>query len=278
MASSVTDFMFLRGLTALERVPIPSTPKSSSPSYSIFRRKRFSGIACDYSCFEVRDVSYRPPGTQLNLLNAVSFSLPEKSFGLIYGRSGSGKTTLLQLLAGLSKPTSGSICIQRYGNDGNPNQSPEPVLPERVGIVFQFPERYFVADNVLDEVTFGWPRQRGDLQFKEHLALRLQRAINWVGLNGISLDKDPHTLSGGYKRRLALAIQLVEIPDLLILDEPLAGLDWKARADVVKLLKVLKKELTILVVSHDLKELATLVDRSWRMEMGGILREEPVPV
>ncbi|KAG7985952.1 hypothetical protein I3843_03G054100 [Carya illinoinensis] len=252
MASSVTD-LSLRGLTALERVPILITPKSSSPSCLIFRRKRLSRIAFDYSCFEVRDVSYRPPGTQLNLLNAVSFSLPEKSFGLIFGRSGSGKTTLLQLLAGLSKPTSGSICIQRYGNDGNPNQSPEPVLPERVGIVFQFPERYFIADNVLDEVTFGWPRQRGDLQFKEHLALRLQRAINWVGLNGISLDKDPHTLSGGYKRRLALAIQLVEIPDLLILDEPLAGLDWKARADVVKLLKVLKKELTILVVSHDLK-------------------------
>lgn len=131
---------------------------------------------------------------------------------------------------------------------------------------------------MLDEVTFGWPRQKGDLQMKEHLALRLQRAINWVGLNGISLDRDPHSLSGGYKRRLALAIQLVQVPDLLILDEPLAGLDWKARADVVKLLKHLKKELTILVVSHDLKELAAIVDRSWRMEMGGVLREEPLPV
>ncbi|KAL4653066.1 hypothetical protein ACB092_01G275300 [Castanea dentata] len=272
----------LGGWRALESPPLPITPKSSSSSSSSsclnFRTPRPSSVKCDYSCFEVRDVSYRPPGTEMSLLKSVNFSLPEKSFGLIFGRSGSGKTTLLQLLAGLSKPTSGSIHIQRYGNDGHPNQSPEPLTPERVGIVFQFPERYFMADNVLEEVTFGWPRQRGDLQFKEHLALRLQRAINWVGLNGISLDKDPHTLSGGYKRRLALAIQLVQIPDLLILDEPLAGLDWKARADVVKLLKHLKKELTILAVSHDLKELATLVDQSWSMKMGGILKEEPLPL
>ncbi|XP_023923283.2 ABC transporter I family member 11, chloroplastic [Quercus suber] len=268
----------LSGWGAMESPPLPITPKSSSSSCLNFRTPRPSSVKCDYSCFEVRDVSYRPPGTETSLLKSVNFTLPEKSFGLIFGQSGSGKTTLLQLLAGLSKPTSGSIHIQRYGNDGNPNQSPELLTPERVGIVFQFPERYFMADNVLEEVTFGWPRQRGDLQFKEHLALRLQRAINWVGLNGISLDKDPHTLSGGYKRRLALAIQLVQIPDLLILDEPLAGLDWKARADVVKLLKHLKKELTILAVSHDLKELATLVDRSWSMKMGGILKEEPLPL
>ncbi|XWS32621.1 hypothetical protein CRYUN_Cryun22dG0005900 [Craigia yunnanensis] len=212
--------------------------------------------------FKVKDVYYRPPETQINLLNGVTFSLPEKSFGLAFGQSGSGKTTLFQLLAGLSKPTSGSIYIQRYKNEGKPNQFLKSLVPERVGIVFQFPERYFVADNVLDEVTFGWPSRRGGLQLKEHLALNLQRAFNWVGLNGISLDKDPHSLSGGYKRRLALAVQLAQVPDLLILDEPLAGLDWKARADVVKLLKHLKKELTILVFSHDLKNRARRFSRS----------------
>ncbi|KAE8696153.1 ABC transporter I family member 11 [Hibiscus syriacus] len=261
------------------RISEPLTLISSKPPSMLnFKRTPLIKISCDYSCLEVKDVYYRPPGTQINLLNGVSFSLPEKSFGLIFGQSGSGKTTLLQLLAGLSKPTSGSICIQRYTDEGKPNQSPKSLVPQRVGIVFQFPERYFVADNVLDEVTFGWPRQRGGPQLKEHLALNLQRAFNWVGLNGITLDKDPHSLSGGYKRRLALAIQLAQIPDLLILDEPLAGLDWMARADVVKLLKHLKKELTILVVSHDLKELEDFVDRSWRMEMGGFLREEQLVV
>ncbi|CAL1391398.1 unnamed protein product [Linum trigynum] len=238
-----------------------------------------SSVSGDYSCFEVSNVRYRPPGTELDLLNDVSFSLPEKSFGLIFGQSGSGKTTLLQLLAGLNKPTSGTIGIQRYKSDGSRNSdSPKPLPPERVGIVFQFPERYFVADTILEEVTFGWPRQKSSLQVREQLVSQLQTAINWVGLNGISLDKDPHSLSGGYKRRLALAIQLVQVPDLLILDEPLAGLDWKARADVVKLLKHLKKELTVLVVSHDLKEFTSLVDHSWRMQMGGFLQKELLPV
>ncbi|WCJ40165.1 Energy-coupling factor transporter ATP-binding protein EcfA2 [Euphorbia peplus] len=252
----------------------PSLPRISSSR----RCRQYFTTSCTYSYFEVRNVSYRPPGSELNLLNEVSFCLPEKSFGLVFGQSGSGKTTLLQLLAGLNEPTSGSICIQRYGKDGKPYQSPERLSPERVGIVFQFPERYFVADTILEEVIFGWPRQKGSLQLKEHLAMNLQKAIAWVGLNGISLERDPHSLSGGYKRRLALAIQLVQVPDLLILDEPLAGLDWKARADVTKLLKQLKKDLTILVVSHDLKELVTLVDHSWRMEMGGFLKEERVQI
>ncbi|XP_009762187.1 ABC transporter I family member 11, chloroplastic-like isoform X3 [Nicotiana sylvestris] len=207
-----------------------SSSISGRPSSTIFyplmrfRKAQALSISCDYSCFEIRDVSYRPPGTKINLLSQVNLSIPEKSFGLIFGRSGSGKTTLLQLLAGLSKPTSGSICVQRYSDDGEKIKSPEPLQPERVGIVFQFPERYFVADTVLDEVTFGWPRQKGGLQLRELLASRLQKAITSVGLTGMSLDKDPHSLSGGYKRRLALAIQLVQTPNLLILDEPLAGL------------------------------------------------------
>ncbi|OAY37258.1 hypothetical protein MANES_11G086800v8 [Manihot esculenta] len=224
-------------------------PKSRCRKLNFKTHRKSHRVCCDYSRFEVRCVSYRPPGTQLNLLNEVSFSLPEKSFGLIFGQSGSGKTTLLQLLAGLSEPTSGSICIQRYGNDGNPCQPSEPLPPEKVGIVFQFPERYFVADTILNEVIFGWPRLKGSLQLKERLALNLQKAITWV-----------------------------QVPDLLILDEPLAGLDWKARADVINLLKQLKKELTVLVVSHDLKELAALVDHSWRMEMGGFLKEELLPI
>ncbi|XP_073057289.1 ABC transporter I family member 11, chloroplastic-like [Primulina eburnea] len=133
-----------------------------------------------------------------------------------------------------------------------PNNSPEMLNSGRVGIVFEFPERYFVADIILDEIIFAWPRQRGGLQLRELLASRLQKVMTSVGLTGISLDEDPQSLNGGYKHRLALAIQLVQTPNVLVLHEPLAGLDWKARADV-KLLKDLKKELTFLVVSHDLE-------------------------
>ncbi|KAI3417940.1 ABC transporter domain-containing protein [Psidium guajava] len=275
MACSAFASSWSLRLPKLQDQASPATAKSSTRSR--FRQGGLRRIRCDHSCFEVKSVRYRPPGTQFNLLKDVSFSLPEKSFGLIFGQSGSGKTTLLQLLAGFNKPTSGSICIQRYGNSGEHKGPPEHLSAEKVGIVFQFPERYFIADNVLDEITFGWPRQKVSIQSKEQLAFKVQRAFNWVGLDRIPLDKDPHSLSGGYKRRLALAIQLVEVPDLLILDEPLAGLDWKARADVVKLLKHLKREVTILVVSHDLRELASLVDRSWRMQMGGTLREDSLP-
>ncbi|XP_078433440.1 non-intrinsic ABC protein 14 [Wolffia australiana] len=241
-------------------------------------RRTLIRASAQRSCFEVRGVTYRPPGTDYNLLTDVDLSLPEKSFGLIFGRSGSGKTTLLQLLAGLTKPTTGSISFQRYGKDGKPIQPPEALSRERIGIVFQFPERYFLADTVLEEVTFGWPRQRADLAQREDLSMKLQLAFDAVGLNRIPLDQNPQALSGGFKRRLALGIQLVNTPELLLLDEPLAGLDWKARADVVKLLRDLKTKVTLLVVSHDLKELSSLVDISWRMGMGGALKQESLPV
>jgi len=235
-------------LTAKERmagVVLPYSPVTKPttvfkiPTYPSANLRIFrpSKISCDCSCFEVKDISYQSPGTKL--------------------------------IAGLSS--------QNQAPSINNDQSPELLLPGRVGIVFQFPERYFVADNVLDEIIFGWPRQRGGVQLRELLASRLERAMTSVGLTGISLDKDPQSLSGGYKRRLALAIYLVQIPALLILDEPLAGLDWKASADVVKLLKKLKKELTLLVVSHDLEELASLVDQSWRMETG-VLKSELLPI
>ncbi|KAL8248099.1 hypothetical protein R6Q59_009315 [Mikania micrantha] len=253
------------------------------PSYSVvklscsFKKK----LSCNHSCFEWQQIQKLFLSGFLSPLSISSYALTIPacySFGLIFGRSGSGKTTLLQLIAGLTKPTSGSIYIQRYSDDDSPTQPPVLLSPERVGIVFQFPERYFVADNVFDEITFGLPRQKSNLKAKEHIARRIERAIASVGLNGISLDKSPNSLSGGFKRRLALAIQLVQRPELLVLDEPLAGLDWKARADVVKLLKNLKKELTILVVSHDLKELTPLVDKSWRMDVGGLLIERPLPI
>ncbi|KAI3729644.1 hypothetical protein L6452_18306 [Arctium lappa] len=91
----------------------------------------------------------------------------------------------VQLITGLTKPTSGSIYIQRYSNDGSPNQPPVLLSPERVGIVFQFPERYFVADYVFDGVTFGLPRQNSVPKIKELIARRLERAITSVFVSDV---------------------------------------------------------------------------------------------
>jgi energy-coupling factor transporter ATP-binding protein EcfA2 len=98
-----------------------------------------------------------------------------------------------------------------------------------------------------------------------------------VGLDSLPIDTPLCQLSGGYKRRVALAVQLVRSPRLLLLDEPLAGLDWRARGELVGVLAEVKKACTVLLVSHDLRELAPLVDRSWRMAPGGLLEEAPLP-
>ncbi|GFH19619.1 ABC transporter domain-containing protein, partial [Haematococcus lacustris] len=150
--------------------------------------------------------------------------LPAHSMGLLIGRSGSGKTTLLQ---------------ERMA---------------RVGLVFQFPERHFLGQDVLSELTFTWPRDIGFMWEQERQRQRITRVMHAVGLSDINLSLPPWALSGGQQRRLALALQLVRQPDVLLLDEPLAGvgqwpagLDWRARREVVELLGRLKQECSLLV-------------------------------
>lgn len=232
----------------------------------------------------MEDLRYRPPGVDKDLLTGVHLSLPVNSLGLVYGRSGSGKTTLLQLLAGLATPTGGAIFLgpPPGGAGGGEGGTAAPRVPcsradlaRLAGLLFQFPERYFLADTVVEELTFGWPKR--DPFALQPLLERLQAALAAVGLEYTALTANPRSLSGGNQRKLAMAVQMVRLPGLLLLDEPLAGLDWRARADMVKLLGELKKGRSLLVVSHDLGELMPLVDRSWKMEMGGHLAEVEWP-
>ncbi|GAQ88663.1 ABC protein I family member 11 [Klebsormidium nitens] len=200
--------------------------------------------------------------------------LDKHSMGLIFGRSGSGKTTLLQILAGLAAPTIGSLHIHvwRTGTRGPPLSVSE--VAARTGLVFQFPERYFLADTVADELLFGHVRR----DLRTDTFERVAAALHAVGMDHISMQTPPRALSDGYKRRLALAVQLIRQPDILLLDEPLAGLDWQARMDVVQLLDRLKRTTTLVVVSHDLRELAPLVDNAWRMHTGGRLEQAKWPL
>ena len=224
-------------------------------------------------------LSYHPPGAPAPLLSSACLSLPPHGFGLIYGRSGSGKTTLLQLVAGLLKPTSGAVRVVRGGEEGEsgaplPVPSSSSAAAPTVGLVFQFPERHFLGDTLVEELTFGWP---ADPASRAARGMAAQAALRALGLSSIPLDTRLRSLSDGYKRRVALAVQLARSPDVLLLDEPLAGLDWRARGEIVGALKNVKAAATVLAVSHDLTELAPLVDAAWVMRPGGVLRKARWP-
>ena len=220
----------------------------------------------------VKDVNYTPVGAGVTVLDRVNLTLPPTGLNLIVGRSGFGKSTLLSLVSGLAEPTGGVITFSDMNADVH---MPSARRLDRVGLVFQFPERHFLGKTMLQELTFAWPQSPEAFPKRRQLAIKMQEALQAVGMSDMPLDTPVRALSGGYKRRLALAIQLVRDPYVLCLDEPLAGLDWKARAEVVTLLGELRRERAVVVVSHDVEEISPVTDRAWRMGPGGVLTPEP---
>jgi len=205
------------------------------------------------------NVHYHPAASAVPILKNISLTLAPKQMGLIIGPSGSGKSTLLEMLAGLSTPTSGELCWRK-----------QELLPEQLqqlaGIVFQFPERHFCGHTVVEELRLG----QIDVT-SEHL----HETLESVGLGDIGFQTPPHALSGGQQRRLALAVQLIRQPYLLLLDEPTAGLDWSMRQQLVTLLGKLKKEWSLLVVSHDAEDLVDMADQCWTLEAGELTSVMP---
>lgn len=207
----------------------------------------------------LRNLVYHPASTSQPILQDINLQLAPRELGLVVGPSGSGKTTLLEILAGLAYPTSGQVCWREQV------LNPE-ALQQLAGLVFQFPERHFCGHNVLEELRLGHPELQRD---------RIRQTLESVGLGRVSLDNEPHALSGGQQRRLALAVQLIRQPYLLLLDEPTAGLDWSMRQQVISLLKELKQDWSLLIVSHDAGELMKLADRVWTLNHG-ILTPAPL--
>lgn len=225
----------------------------------------------------LEDVTYHPAGCEEPLLKNVNMHLGANEMGMVFGRSGSGKTTLMQVIAGLSEANKGNVWITEEELDKGLSSEFPPPLPaserlRHVGMVFQFPERHFVGHNIRSELIFGWPNT---LAGHQSMLARVNWALGAIGLVGFDLETPTNELSDGFKRRLALAVQLVRQPSILLLDEPLAGLDWKARGDMLRILSNLKRECSLVVVSHDLRELYPLVDVSWSMEDGVLKLSDP---
>ena len=147
---------------------------------------------------------------------------------------------------------------------------------KRVGLCFQFPERHFLGRTILEELTFGWLQNAKSFRMRRDLAETTKKALRAVDMQEYPLESEVKTLSGGYKRRLALACQLARNPKVLCLDEPLAGLDWKSRSDVAKVLGKLKRERLILVVTHDVEEMKRIADFAYRVKDNGKGIEEEI--
>ena len=203
----------------------------------------------------------------LYALDNVSIVIPDGQFIGLIGHTGSGKSTLVQHLNGLIKATSGNIYYN--GEDIDSEGFDKKKLRSKVGLVFQYPEHQLFETDVFSDVCFG-PKNLG-LSQKE-TELRAYKALKLVGLEDDYFYQSPFELSGGQKRRVAIAGVLAMKPDVLILDEPTAGLDPKGRDEILDQIAKLKKEtgITVILVSHSMDDVAKYVDRIIVMNKGRV--------
>lgn len=202
-------------------------------------------------------------------LEDVSFRLEPGEFAAIIGHTGSGKSTLVQQLNGLLRPDSGKITVGEVCITDPSTKMTE--VRRKVGLVFQYPEYQLFEETVAKDVAFG-PKQVG--MTGEELDRVVEESIRLTGLDYEEVkERSPFELSGGQKRRVAIAGVLAMKPEILILDEPTAGLDPSAHRDVLALIRRIhrKERMTILLVSHNMGDIAELADRVLVMNRGKLV-------
>lgn len=201
-------------------------------------------------------------------LKDINLEFPDGQFIGVIGHTGSGKSTLMQHLNGLAKATSGAV----YYNGKNIYEEGYDMkgLRSKVGLVFQYPEYQLFEADVLTDVCFG-PKNLGLSQ--EEAEKRALEALKLVGLKEKHYKKSPFDLSGGQKRRVAIAGILAMEPDVLVLDEPTAGLDPKGRDDILDQIARLhaERKITVILVSHSMEDIARYVDRIIVMNKGEVM-------
>lgn len=204
---------------------------------------------------------------EIKALNDINITIGDGEFIGIIGHTGSGKSTLVQHLNGLIRATSGAIYYngKNIYDDGFSMKE----LRSRVGLVFQYPEYQLFEVDVFSDVCFG-PKNQG--LPKEEIEARANKALRAVEINEKFYKNSPFELSGGQKRRVAIAGVLAMQPEVLILDEPTAGLDPKGREDILGLIAKLHEEqgLTVIVVSHSMEDMAKYAKRLIVMNQGSV--------
>lgn len=210
---------------------------------------------------KLENVTYTySPGTayEMHALKNVSLEIPDGQFVGIIGHTGSGKSTLIQHLNGLIRPTEGRVLFD--GEDVWAEGYNLKSLRSNVGLVFQYPEHQLFETDVLTDVCFG-PKNQGCTS--EECEKRAREALHHVGFPEELYHKSPFELSGGQKRRVAIAGVLAMNPRVLVLDEPTAGLDPKGRDEILDQLKELQgtRQITVVLVSHSMEDIAKYVER-----------------
>lgn len=216
----------------------------------------------------VENLSYiYMPGTPFEkvALKNINLKIDDGEFVGIIGHTGSGKSTLIQHFNGLLKPTEGRVLINDMDTTGKDLKE----LRRLVGIVFQYPEHQLFEETVYKDIAFGLRKQNLP---EENIREEVLKAVEAVGLSGDILEKSPFELSGGQKRRVAIAGVLVMKPSILILDEPTAGLDPKGRDEIFGFITRIHDTMgiTVILVSHSMEDIARLVDRVIVMNDGAI--------
>ena len=230
------------------------------------------GIKVDDICF----LYERGTAMQVNALDHISVEIPNDQFIGLIGHTGSGKSTFVQTLNGLLKVTSGHIYYN--GEDIDGDKFDKKKLRSDVGLVFQYPEHQLFETDVFTDVCFG-PKNLG--LSEQEVRERAKQALDSVRIPKSLYTTSPFDLSGGQKRRAAIAGVLAMRPKILILDEPTAGLDPKGRDEILGLIANMKKDLniTVILVSHSMDDVARYVDRIMVMGGGKLLYDdEPVKV
>ena len=188
----------------------------------------------------------------------VNIAIKKGEFIGLIGHTGSGKSTLIQQLNGLLRPTSGTVLLN--GKDIWVKKKEIRKVRFQVGMVFQYPEYQLFEDTVIKDIGFG-PRNMGLSQ--DEVNQRVMQAVDFVGLDHALLEKSPFDLSGGEKRRAAIAGVIAMDPDVLVLDEPTAGLDPQGRDHLLSQIKAYHKQRqnTVILVSHSMEDIARVADR-----------------